>query len=64
MAKLLTCVEWGIKMIDELFKYRSDYIDAYCELFYGHTNWEYAESADPNVAVTIIVYKKRDEDEN
>ena len=51
-------------MIDELFKYRSDYIDAYCDQFYGHTNWEYAESADPNVAVTIIVYKKRDEDEN
>jgi len=49
--------------MDEFFKYRSDYIDAYCEQFYGHTNWGYAESADPDVAITIVIYKDDDENE-
>ena len=48
--------------MEEDFKDRSDYIDAFCEKYYGHTNWGYAESADPNVAVTIVVYKRREEE--
>ena len=45
----------------EDFKYRSDYIDAFCEEYYGHTNWGYIESTDENVAVTIVVYKEPEE---
>ena len=50
-------------MIDKVFKYQTDYIDAYCQRYHGHTNWQYVESADANVDVTIIIYKEPDEDE-
>ena len=43
--------------MEEDFKYPSDYIDAFCEEYYGHTNWGYEKSTDPNVAVTIVIYK-------
>ena len=50
-------------MVDEIFKYETDYIDAYCERVYGHTNWQFAKSTDANVDVTIIIFKKPEKTE-
>tara|TARA_B100000902_G_scaffold289097_1_gene275331 strand:- start:9756 stop:9944 length:189 start_codon:yes stop_codon:yes gene_type:complete len=44
------------------FKYQTDYIDAYCQRYHGHTNWRYVESSDASVDITIIIYKEADED--
>ena len=44
-------------------KYDSDYLDEACKNMVGHTNWDYMEAVDDDIAYIVRFYKK-DEDGN
>ena len=44
-------------------KYDSDYLDEACKNMLGHTNWDYMEAVDDDIAYIVRFYKK-DEDGN
>ena len=37
----------------------TDYIDAFCEAEFGHTNWEFVETDEPrdDISSVIVVWK-------
>ena len=55
--------------ITNLTQYPTDYLDAYCEATFGHTNWVFRVRADmfmldPSVASVVIFYKNPAEEEH
>ena len=58
-----------MKYICEPTKFPTDYLDAYCDAEYGHTNWVFRVRPDmfmldPDVASVVIFYKNPAKEEH
>ena len=58
--------------LKDLTQFPTDYLDAYCEAEFGHTNWAFTISGDdpifgqedPDVGSVVIFYKQPAEEEH
>ena len=49
-----------------LTDFPTDYLDAYCDAEFGHTNWEFVEPDEPrdDINTVVVFWKKSNKEED